>query len=135
MPNHSEHVEVRLIDREGENANLDFVLLDTVRDVERLRQDGRTVLIHCVQAQSRTPTIAALYGARLRDMSTAEALADVCVVLPNASPIPEFREALQRVHPVASRNTDDGRGYWVPNAPRARPEPPPHCVPRLVGAK
>ena len=44
MPNHSEHVEVRLIDREGENANLDFVLLDTVRDVERLRQDGRTVL-------------------------------------------------------------------------------------------
>lgn len=54
LPARTEHVEVRLIDQEGENANLDFVLLDTVRAVEQLRRDGRTVLIHCVQAQSRT---------------------------------------------------------------------------------
>lgn len=31
LPARTEHVEVRLIDQEGENANLDFVLLDTVR--------------------------------------------------------------------------------------------------------
>jgi ADP-ribosyl-[dinitrogen reductase] hydrolase len=77
------------------------VLLDTVRVVEQLRGYGRTVLIHCVQAQSRTPTVATLYGARLRGMSIPEALADVCGVLPNANPNPEFREALRRLHPTA----------------------------------
>jgi hypothetical protein len=97
----AEQIDVRLIDQPGVNGNLDFVLLDTVRVVEQLRQDGRSVLIHCVQAQSRTPTIAALYGARLRGISIAEALADVCDVLPNAHPIPEFREALRRLHPAA----------------------------------
>ena len=65
------------------------------------------MLIHCVQAQSRTPTIAALYGARLRGMSIAEALADVCAVLPNADPIPDFREALRRLHQGAHENRDD----------------------------
>lgn len=96
-PTCADHIEVRLIDQEGENLNLDFVLLDTVRAVEQLRQEGRTVLIHCVQAESRTPSVAALYGARLRGISIAEALADVCLALPNACPIPQFREALGRL--------------------------------------
>ena len=62
------HVEVRLIDRpeHDENPHLDFVLLDTVRLVEQFRREGRTVLVHCVGAYSRTPTIGALYGARMR---------------------------------------------------------------------
>ena len=37
-------------------------------------------LVHCVQAQSRTPTAAALYGARLRGIGPTAALADVCGV-------------------------------------------------------
>ncbi len=57
------------------------------------------MLIHCVQAQSRTPTVAALYGARLRGIGIAEALADVCGVLPNAHLITEFHEALRRLRP------------------------------------
>ena len=101
LPTRAEQIDVRLIDQPGGNDNLDFVLLDTVRGVEQLRRDGRTVLIHCVQAQSRTPAVATLYGARLRGISIAEALADVCSVLPNADPIPEFREALRRLHPTA----------------------------------
>ncbi len=62
------HVEIRLIDRTShdENPHLDFVLLDAVRSIEELRGEGRTVLVHCVAAYSRTPTIGALYGARLR---------------------------------------------------------------------
>ena len=107
LPARAEQIDVRLIDQPGVNDNLEFVLLDTVRAVEQLRQEGRTVLIHCVQAQSRTPTIAALYGARLRGMSIAEALADVCAVLPNADPIPDFREALRRLHQGAHENRDD----------------------------
>ena len=101
LPASAEQIDVRLIDRPGVNDNLDFVLLDTVRMVEQLRHDGRTVLIHCVQAQSRTPTIAALYGARLRGMSIDAAVADVCGVLPSADPMPEFREALRRLHSAA----------------------------------
>jgi ADP-ribosyl-[dinitrogen reductase] hydrolase len=107
LPDRAEQLDVRLIDQPGVNDNLDFVLLDTVRLVEQLRRDGRTVLIHCVQAQSRTPAIAALYGARLHRIDIDQALADVCGVLPNADPIPEFRAALRRVHPVARRNEDD----------------------------
>jgi ADP-ribosylglycohydrolase len=101
LPTRAEQIDVRLIDQPNANDNLDFVLLDTVRVVEQLRQEGRTVLIQCVQAQSRTPTVAILYGARLRGISIAEALADVCGVLPDADPIPEFQEALRRLHPVA----------------------------------
>jgi len=92
-------LDVRLIDQVGENDNLDFVLLDTVRAVEQLRAEGRTVFLHCVQAYSRTPTISALYGARRRDVDIDTALGDVAAVLPGADPNSDFREALRRLHP------------------------------------
>jgi ADP-ribosyl-[dinitrogen reductase] hydrolase len=94
------HVEVRLIDRvaEDENPHLDFVLLDAVRAVEQLRQEGRTVLVHCVGAYSRTPTVGALYGARLRGVSVDRALADVQKALPAAHPNAAFQKALRRLH-------------------------------------
>ncbi|MCU1657866.1 MAG: ADP-ribosylation/Crystallin [Pseudonocardiales bacterium] len=101
LPADAELVEVRLIDQVGENNNLDFVLLDTVRAVEQMRRNGKIVLIHCVQAVSRTPTVGALYGARRRGINVDDALRDVAAVLPNAWPNPEFRDALQRVHPDA----------------------------------
>ncbi|MCV7281691.1 ADP-ribosylglycohydrolase family protein [Mycolicibacterium flavescens] len=93
------HVEVRLIDRvdRDENPHLDFVLLDAVRVIEQLRREGRTVLVHCVAAYSRTPTVGALYGARLRGVGVDDAVRDVTAVLPGAYPNPAFREALRRV--------------------------------------
>ncbi|OBJ86072.1 ribosylglycohydrolase [Mycobacterium gordonae] len=93
------HIEVRLIDRtpNDENPHLDYVMLDATRAVERLREQGRTVLLHCVAAQSRTPTIAALYGARLRDVGADEALRDVQSVLPSACPNSAFRSGLWRL--------------------------------------
>ncbi|SEH47610.1 ADP-ribosylglycohydrolase [Mycolicibacterium rutilum] len=95
------HVEIRLIDRTShdENPHLDFVLLDAVRSIEELRGEGRTVLVHCVAAYSRTPTIGALYGARLRGVGVDEAVRDVTAVLPDAYPNRAFREALRRVRP------------------------------------
>ena len=68
------------------------------------------MLIHCVQAQSRTPTIATLYGARLRSIGVDEALADVCGVLPDADPIADFRQALRRLQPDAGPNKYPERG-------------------------
>ena len=93
------HVEVRLIDRPepDENPHLDYVLLEAVRAVEQLRGEGRTVLLHCVGAYSRTPTVAALYGAYRRGISTDEALRDVLKALPKANPNPAFRAALRRL--------------------------------------
>ena len=94
-----DHVEVWLLDESepDKNPNLDFVLTDAVAAVEALRADGRTVLLHCVQAQSRTPAVAALYGARLTARTPTEALADIVEVLPNASPNRGFRAALDRL--------------------------------------
>lgn len=95
------HAEVRLIDipTADENPHLDFVLTEAVRAIEAFRAQGRTVLLHCVGAHSRTPTVAALYGARLRAVSSEDALADVLDVLRDANPNHEFRKALQRLIP------------------------------------
>ena len=92
------HLEVRLIDRSAhhENPHLDYVLLEAVRAVERLRAQGRTVLVHCVGALSRTPTMGTLYGLRLRGVSAEQALSDVTAVLPGADPNRAFRAALKR---------------------------------------
>ncbi len=45
-----------------DNAHAAFVLRDAAAAVERFRAEGKTVLLHCVRAESRTPTVAALYG-------------------------------------------------------------------------
>ncbi|GAP54644.1 adp-Ribosylation/Crystallin J1 protein, partial [Arthrobacter sp. Hiyo6] len=54
----------------------------------------KTVLLHCVRAESRTPTVAALYGASVAGVSPMEALEDVRRVLPGANPNPLFMRVL-----------------------------------------
>jgi predicted protein tyrosine phosphatase len=91
--------EVRLVDDDdpAENPNLDFVLHDTVAAIEELRGAGRVVLVHCVEAYSRTPTIAALYAMRRTGESSWGALARVIrEALPHADPADAFRAALER---------------------------------------
>jgi ADP-ribosyl-[dinitrogen reductase] hydrolase len=101
MPTGVEQIDVRLIDvvEPSANPNLDFVLTDTVRLIEQLRDEGRTVLLHCVACQSRTPTVAALYGARRQGISGALALQQVTSVLRGAWPNSDFREAIKRLAP------------------------------------
>jgi protein-tyrosine phosphatase len=101
LPVGVEQIDIRLIDIEGQDANpnLDFVLTDTVRFIEQLRNEGRTVLLHCVACQSRTPTVAALYGARKQGISGKSALRDITSALPDAYPNSDFRAALNRVAP------------------------------------
>ncbi|MGV0718653.1 ADP-ribosylglycohydrolase family protein [Mycolicibacterium sp. XJ662] len=107
VPDGIPHVEVRLIDRveSDENPHLDFVLLDAVRTVEQLRRDGHTVLIHCVAAYSRTPTVGALYGARVRGVDADVALRDVRAALPKSYPNVAFRKALQRLGNAATNKS------------------------------
>ncbi|HUB39010.1 MAG TPA: macro domain-containing protein, partial [Streptosporangiaceae bacterium] len=111
-PKVADWLEVRLIDENGaeHNPNLDFVLHDTVTSLERLRSAGRTVLLHCVQAQSRTPVVAALYGMRRRPVAPDQVLAELGQVLPQAYPIADFRAALERFESVEYLATDGARG-------------------------
>lgn len=105
----ADHVEVWLIDRDEPeaNPNLDLVLRDTVDAIAALRAEGKTVLLHCVAAQSRTPSVAALYAALHRGVPVEQALADVVAVLPTASPKRFLREALTRITDQAARATAD----------------------------
>jgi protein-tyrosine phosphatase len=64
---------------------------DTIAD---LRSRGRTVLLHCVQAQSRTPTVAAAYAIRHKGIPVDQAVIEVCAALPDAHPNATFVSAL-----------------------------------------
>jgi hypothetical protein len=54
------------------------------------------VLLHCVEARSRTPVVAALYGMRRRPVAPDQMLAELRQVLPQANPNADFRAALER---------------------------------------
>lgn len=58
--------------------------------------DGRTVMVHCVAAYSRTLTVRAIW-ARLPGAGMDEAVRDVQGVPSDANPNPAFREALRRI--------------------------------------
>ncbi len=61
------HVEVWLVDSDdpADNAHLAWTLADAARTIAALRDRGETVLLHCVHAQHRTPSVALAYS-RLR---------------------------------------------------------------------
>lgn len=52
-----------LVDKDHANLDAARVIADAAPAVRNLRAEGRTVLLHCVHAQSRTPVVAAAYGA------------------------------------------------------------------------
>lgn len=58
-----EHIEFWLKDAGPQrNPNLEYVLDDAARTIQRLRAEGKTVLLHCVEGRSRTPSVAARYS-------------------------------------------------------------------------
>lgn len=90
------HATFWLIDNadSAENTHLEFVLRDAAKAVARFRAEGRTVYLHCVQAESRTPTVAALYG-ELLGGHAMESLERICRALPNAHPNGAFTKVLR----------------------------------------
>jgi ADP-ribosylglycohydrolase len=59
-----DHAEVWLIDSEdpADNPCLEWTLADAARTVQALRAEDKTVLLHCVGAQHRTPAAALAYA-------------------------------------------------------------------------
>jgi ADP-ribosylglycohydrolase len=98
IPSGAQH-RVWLLDTasHADNPHLEDVLRDAADAVAELRAEGRVVLLHCVQAQSRTPTVAAMYAARHLGVDPSTALGEVCAALPNAHPNAAFRDAMSRV--------------------------------------
>jgi predicted protein tyrosine phosphatase len=98
---------------EDDNAHTAFVLRDAAAAVERFRAEGKTVLLHCVRAESRTPTVAALYGAKVAAKTPLEALEDVRRVLPGANPNPLFLRELKEAALASALHVD---GATTPRA-------------------
>lgn len=89
--------QLHLIDAPGANPNLRLQLRDLAETVAHWRDDGRTVVIHCVRAESRTPTAATAYLAHRLGITATDALAQVRAVLPNARPNRDFARTLQEI--------------------------------------
>jgi ADP-ribosyl-[dinitrogen reductase] hydrolase len=92
-----DHVESWLIDKDDANLDLAGQLVDAAAAVRELRAEGKTVLLHCVHAHSRTPTVAAVYGAMVTGSSPRAALDRVLAVLPASFPRPSFVDELERL--------------------------------------
>lgn len=86
-----------LVDRVGANPNVDIVLCEAADAVATLRAEGRTVYLHCVAAESRTPSVAVAYAVRHRGASLGPARAAIRAVLPGALTRGVFDDALTRV--------------------------------------
>lgn len=78
-----DHIEFRLIDSDdpADNPHLEFVLADAATAIKELRVEGKTVFVHCVAAQQRTPSVALAYS-RLLGIDAGKAQADIRAALP-----------------------------------------------------
>lgn len=97
VPDRCESVQVWLIDRDGRNPHLEFVLTEAADAVAALRAEGRTVFLHCAEGRSRTAAVAALYGARHRGVALETSWRDVRGALPAFAPQRFLREAVARI--------------------------------------
>ncbi len=96
VPTHIEHHVLGLLDTTAEeNPNLDLLLSDTVDTVHQLTQDQRSVFVHCVAAENRTPTVAALWLARYHGHTAEQALEVTGSAL--HLPKPFLRDAVRRL--------------------------------------
>ena len=92
-----ELVEFWLVDREGYNLDPEFVLSDAADTIAELRAEGKTVLLHCWAAQSRTPSAAIAYSVKHLGVPLAQADREVRDALPSTWRNPELLWALEQI--------------------------------------
>jgi ADP-ribosylglycohydrolase/protein-tyrosine phosphatase len=95
-----EQVEFWLIDQDGRNPNLDFVLRDAADTIAALRAEGKTVFVHCFEGRSRTPTVGAAYSVLHLGKAPEVALREVTAALPEGMPGSYFVEAVRKLAAV-----------------------------------
>lgn len=79
----ADHVEFRLIDTDDptENPHLDYLFADAAATIKALRDEGKTVFVHCVAAQQRTPSAGVAYS-RFLGIDAEQARTDIREALP-----------------------------------------------------
>lgn len=99
IPRGMTSVQVRLIDQPGleRNPNLAVTLAGAADAIAKLRGQGRTVFLHCLEGRSRTSAVAALYAARHCGLPMAEAWAAAESALPAFAPQPFLRDAVEQI--------------------------------------
>jgi ADP-ribosylglycohydrolase len=95
------HARVVLLDSDdpADNPNLTTVFADLATDIAGWRAEGKTVLVHCVHAQRRTPAVAAAYLAERLGISGADAWARAAAALPRPKTNIAFRNVLDELWP------------------------------------
>jgi len=104
-----DHTEAWIVDMENANNDLPLAIRDAAEAVRQLRSEDKTVLLHCVQAETRTPVVAAAYGALTTGTSRRAALARVLNVLPSAHPRSSIVTALLTDGPAGRPISSQGR--------------------------
>ena len=79
-------IQVPLVDSSDGNAHTQFLVDQAADSIAELRAEGHRVLVHCVQAMSRTPSVAARYAVRHLQREPVEALEAVDQALPLSNP-------------------------------------------------
>lgn len=92
-----DHEVIWLIDRD-ENLDAPAVLADTADAIAQLRSQGRRVFVHCVRAESRTPTVAMAWLLRHHGYTFDEARRTVLATITSAHP---EESLLRAVHVLA----------------------------------
>ncbi|MFD7001575.1 ADP-ribosylglycohydrolase family protein [Streptomyces mirabilis] len=103
-----EHVRVWLVDSDGNNANLHYVVDQAAREVLRLRRAGRRVLLHCAAGQSRTPAVAAVYSHLATGIDPETALSDLREVLLHGWQLSAHPQLHDAVHALATPAASGG---------------------------
>jgi len=100
VPPGVEHHVIGLLDTTAaDNPNLAFVLADTADLIHAVVADGGTVFVHCVQAQNRTPAVAAAYLVRHGGLAPDAAL-DRAQVCTGTRPQPFLADGVRGVVPA-----------------------------------
>ncbi|PPH07608.1 ADP-ribosylglycohydrolase family protein [Rathayibacter sp. AY1H3] len=95
-----ERTAVWLVDQDGSNADPAGVLADAADSVAAYRAEGLTVLVHCFEGRSRTPSVGAAYSVRHLGIPADQALQEVSAVLPRARPARFLVDAVHAVRPA-----------------------------------
>jgi len=94
----SAHLPIMLMDHAGveHNPNLDFCLHNAATAVNTFLGAGHRTALHCVQAQSRTPSVLALALMQSSGLSSRDALNTAMGALPDAHPNVAFQASLAK---------------------------------------
>jgi protein-tyrosine phosphatase len=84
-------------DAPSKNLNIDFMFSDTAAVVKELRDSGHVVFLHCVQAQSRTPSVAITYSVEQLGKPFETAATDIKAALPESKINSLFLRHLERL--------------------------------------